>query len=53
MIPQILTNQADGFCMVADKLKELGYEEVNLNLGCPVGNCCGKEKGLRFSGISR
>ena len=32
VIPQILTNQADGFCMVADKLKELGYEEVNLNL---------------------
>ena len=30
VIPQILTNQADGFCMVADKLKELGYEEVNL-----------------------
>ncbi|MFQ8703492.1 MAG: hypothetical protein ACLR9I_06855 [Eisenbergiella sp.] len=27
VIPQILTNQADGFCMVADKLKELGYDE--------------------------
>ena len=48
VIPQILTNQADGFCMVADKLKELGYEEVNLNLGCPSGTVVAKKKGSGF-----
>ena len=35
VVPQILTNQAEGFCKVAGMLKEQGYEEVNLNLGCP------------------
>ena len=33
VVPQILTNQAEGFCKVAGMLKEQGYEEVNLNLG--------------------
>ena len=32
VVPQILTNQAEGFCKVAGMLKEQGYEEVNLNL---------------------
>ena len=45
VIPQILTNQADGFCMVAEKLKELGYREINLNLGCPSGTVTAKKKG--------
>lgn len=48
VIPQILTNQADGFCMVAEKLKELGYREVNLNLGCPSGTVTAKKKGSGF-----
>lgn len=48
VIPQILTNQAEGFCMVAEKLKELGYGEVNLNLGCPSGTVTAKKKGSGF-----
>ena len=48
VIPQILTNQADGFCMVAEKLKELGYREINLNLGCPSGTVTAKKKGSGF-----
>lgn len=48
VIPQILTNQADGFCMVAEKLKEQGYREVNLNLGCPSGTVTAKKKGSGF-----
>ena len=34
-VPQILTNQAEDFIETAKKLAEYGYEEVNLNLGCP------------------
>lgn len=34
--------------MVAEKLKELGYREVNLNLGCPSGTVTAKKKGSGF-----
>ena len=37
LVPQILANNADGFIKASEKMKELGYEEVNLNLGCPSG----------------
>ena len=48
VIPQILTNQAEGFCKVAGMLKEQGYEEVNLNLGCPSATVTTKKKGAGF-----
>lgn len=48
VIPQILTNQAEGFLKVAKKLKELGYKQVNLNLGCPSGTVVAKKKGAGF-----
>ncbi len=35
LVPQILTNSADDFIRTAKGLQEYGYEEVNLNLGCP------------------
>ena len=35
VVPQILTNRAEDFVWAAKKAQELGYEEVNLNLGCP------------------
>ena len=34
-IPQLLSNQADDFLNVANQLSEKGYDEINLNLGCP------------------
>ena len=34
-VPQILTRNADDFLRTANQLKEYGYQEVNLNLGCP------------------
>ena len=37
VVPQILTNQAEDFLTVARILKDYGYKEVNLNLGCPSG----------------
>ncbi|MCQ2558113.1 MAG: tRNA-dihydrouridine synthase family protein [Oscillospiraceae bacterium] len=45
LVPQILANNARAFIIVARKLKELGYEEVNLNAGCPSGTVFSKHKG--------
>ena len=35
VVPQILTNDWEDFLHTAEILREFGYEEVNLNLGCP------------------
>ena len=35
-VPQMLTNRADRFVAGARYLADLGYSEVNLNLGCPA-----------------
>ncbi len=48
VIPQILTNRAEDFLWAAGRLKELGYREVNLNLGCPSGTVVAKHKGSGF-----
>lgn len=48
VVPQILTNKAEDFLETSKKLKEAGYEEVNLNLGCPSGTVVAKGKGSGF-----
>lgn len=48
VIPQILTNHADIFLGLAQMFKELGYREVNLNLGCPSGTVTAKGRGSGF-----
>lgn len=48
LVPQLLTNQAENFCRAAKQMKELGYEEVNLNLGCPSGTVVSKGRGAGF-----
>lgn len=35
LIPQIMTNDADEFLFVANYVQNLGYNELNWNLGCP------------------
>lgn len=45
IVPQILTNDAGCFLRTAHHLQELGYREVNLNLGCPSGTVVAKHKG--------
>ena len=45
LVPQILANSPEAFLSVAAQLKELGYEEVNLNAGCPSGTVVAKHKG--------
>lgn len=50
-VPQILTNQADDFLYTAGKLQEYyGYEEINLNLGCPSRTVVTKCRGAGFLG---
>lgn len=48
VIPQILTNKAEQFIDTAKKLEDLGYKEINLNLGCPSGTVVSKYKGSGF-----
>lgn len=45
VVPQLLTKVAEDFIWMAGQCKELGYEEVNLNLGCPSGTVTAKGKG--------
>lgn len=44
-VPQVLTKNADHFLWAARLLEEMGYEEVNLNAGCPSGTVTAKGKG--------
>lgn len=48
VIPQILTNRAQDFLRAAGILKEYGYQEINLNLGCPSATVVSKRKGAGF-----
>ena len=45
VVPQLLTRQAGDFLWAAGELAAMGYEEVNLNLGCPSGTVVAKGKG--------
>ncbi len=44
-VPQILCNAAEPFLQVARELAAMGYEEVNLNAGCPSATVVPKHKG--------
>ena len=48
IVPQILTNDAEGFIFTCKKLKSIGYDEVNLNLGCPSSIVVSKNRGSGF-----
>lgn len=45
VVPQILTNKAEHFIQTAHICKQFGYEEINLNLGCPSATVVTKKKG--------
>ncbi len=45
VIPQLLTKNARDFLWAAELLAEMGYTEVNLNLGCPSATVTAKGKG--------
>lgn len=48
VVPQILTNDAQQFLTTCNMLAELGYREINLNLGCPAATVVSKKKGSGF-----
>ena len=50
LVPQILTNNAVDFLRLEKAVHELGYKEVNLNLGCPSRTVAGKGRGSGFLG---
>ena len=43
-----MTNKAEDFISTAKKLQDLGYDEVNLNLGCPSKTVVSKGRGSGF-----
>ena len=47
-VPQILTKNAEDFIQTAETLQEYGYDEVNLNLGCPSKTVVTKGRGAGF-----
>ena len=49
-VPQLLGKNAEHLLWAIRELKTMGYEEVNLNLGCPSGTVTAKGKG---SGLLR
>jgi tRNA-dihydrouridine synthase B len=45
VVPQILGNNAGDFVMLSKKLFELGYHNVNWNIGCPFPQVTKKKRG--------
>ena len=48
VVPQLMSKNADEFVWAAQVLADMGYREVNLNLGCPSGTVVAKGKGSGF-----
>lgn len=49
IVPQVLTNKAEELSEICKILKEeYGYQEINLNLGCPSKTVTAKGKGSGF-----
>lgn len=44
-VPQLLTKVSADFLWAAEQCRDRGYDEVNLNLGCPSGTVVAKGKG--------
>ena len=45
VVPQVLARDAEHFLWAAGALRDMGYDEVNLNMGCPSGTVTAKGKG--------
>ncbi len=49
LVPQILTNSSEDFLRFEHDMKNMfGYDEVNINLGCPSGTVFSKSRGSGF-----
>ena len=47
-VPQILTCDGEDFVRTADAMAQMGYREINLNLGCPSKTVTSKGRGAGF-----
>ncbi len=45
---QVLTSNAESFLKFCEKVRPLGYDEVNINIGCPAGTVVRKGRGSGF-----
>lgn len=45
---QVLTNRAESFLRFSEKMQRLGYDEININLGCPSATVVKKGRGSGF-----
>ncbi len=45
---QVLTNNAEAFLKFRKKIEAFGYEEININLGCPAARVVQKGRGAGF-----
>ena len=45
VVPQILGREPQEFVALANRLYELGYDEVNWNIGCPMRRVAAKRRG--------
>lgn len=45
LVPQLLVKEAEPFLLTARELRDMGFGEVNLNLGCPSRTVTAKKKG--------
>ena len=48
LVPQVMTRRAPDFLWAAELVEQMGYQEVNLNLGCPSGTVTATGKGSGF-----
>lgn len=45
LVPQIINSDIEGFVSLANQIYDLGYPEINWNLGCPVRMVAHKKRG--------
>ena len=50
LVPQLMVNDAKDMEMMGKQLKDMGFESVNLNCGCPSGTVVSKKKGAGILG---
>jgi tRNA-dihydrouridine synthase len=48
LVPQLIGNRADEILMMAEQLAAMGFDEINLNFGCPSGTVVAKKRGAGF-----
>lgn len=48
LVPQLLGCRSTEMLMTIEQIKDLGYKEININLGCPSGTVVAKKKGSGF-----